>query len=149
MEFPIQNMCLGIDPGSVNLGLAVIHQYMFPHAELYQIKTTRLDDAVDRIRNIQYILSDLINLFSFKPLAVIEGASFGNRYRQVELAEIRASMALWCLDKGMEVFIIPPQSIRKRVFGSAKIKAHEQWKELEKFPDAAAALSCAYACAKI
>ena len=149
MEFPIQNMCLGCDPGSVNLGLALIHQYLSPYAELYQIKTTRLPDAVDRIRNIQYILSDCILSFSFKPLAIIEGASFGDRYRQVELAEIRASMALWCLDKGMEVSIVPPQTIRKQVFGSAKIKAHEQWKELEKYKDAAAALSCAYACAKI
>jgi Holliday junction resolvasome RuvABC endonuclease subunit len=149
MDFPIQNMCLGIDPGTVNMGLAIIHQYLYPFAELFQIKMERLPDAVDRIRNIQYLLDDYIHTFSFKPLAVIEGSSFGNAYRQVELAEIRASMVLWCLNKGMEVSIIPPQSIKKKVFGSAKIKAHEEWKDLENYKDAAAALSCAYACAKI
>lgn len=147
-DFPIQNMCIGIDPGTVNLGLAVIHQYMFPHAQLFQIKLERLPDAVNRIRNIQYVLSDCINTFSYKPLAVIEGASFGG-YRQVELAEIRASCVLWCLKHGVDVSIIPPRTIRKKIFDDGKTLAHEEWEDLEPYKDAAAALSCAYACAKV
>jgi len=148
IDFPIQNMCIGIDPGTVNFGLAVIHQYMFPHAQLFQIKMERISDAVDRIRNIQYILSDCVNTFSYKPLGVIEGASFGG-YRQVELAEIRASAVLWCLKHGIDVSIVPPKTIRKKVFDNGKRLAHEEWTDLEPYKDAAAALSCAYACAKI
>jgi hypothetical protein len=47
MDFPIQNMCLGIDPGTVNMGLAIIHQYLYPFAELFQIKMERLPDYED------------------------------------------------------------------------------------------------------
>jgi len=148
MDFPIQNMCMGIDPGTVNFGLAVIHQYMYPYATLFQIKLERIPDAVNRIRNIQYVLSDCVNTFSYKPLAVIEGASFGG-YRQVELAEIRASCVLWCLKHGMDVSIVPPRTIRKKVFDNGKRLAHEEWTDLEPDKDAADALSCAYAYAKV
>jgi Holliday junction resolvasome RuvABC endonuclease subunit len=134
-------MCLGFDPGTTNLGIAVIEPEVNSHATLFQIKLVRRKDAIERMRGIQYLMWDCINWLSYKYKAVIEGASFGNPYRQVELAEVRATIALWCLDRG-ESMIIPPNTIRKAVFGNGKIKAHEVWENLP--PDAAAALSCAY-----
>lgn len=75
----------------------------------------------------------------------IEGASFGDVYRQVELAEIRASAVLWSIEKFYpeDVFLVPPSKIRKKVFGNGSIIGKDVWKK-QLSPDAADALACAY-----
>jgi len=73
---------------------------------------------------------------------IIEGSAFGARFRQVELGEARATMAIWGKDHRFDVQIIAPNSIRKNVFGNGKIKAQEVWSGLPN--DALAALSCIY-----
>jgi len=140
--------CIGFDPGTVNMGIAEITSQKY--ANLYQIWRKRDENQVKRITDLHTVITECIGssaLYYYKTVkVVIEGASFGNRYRQTELGEIRASAVLWFTGNlsYAQVEIVPPTSIRKEVFGSGKSKAHEQWTELEKFQDAAAALSCAY-----
>jgi hypothetical protein len=77
-------------------------------------------------------------------ISVIEGSSFGDNFRQVELAEVRSSLAWWLMFNEIgDVQSIPPLSIRKTVFGSAKLKAQDVW-DTEIPNDALAALSCLY-----
>jgi hypothetical protein len=82
-------------------------------------------------------------MFDYAPLMVIEGSSFSNNYRQTELAEVRASATLWAISHGMKPSIVPPLSIRKKVFGDAKLRAEVEW-NLREYPNAASALACAY-----
>jgi len=137
---------IGIDPGSVNMGIAIIEGELDkPYAILYQVKLVRSNDPIERIKLAQEVMNSCICWwFNVPMLTTIEGSAFSEHYRQTELAEIRTSVALWCIQKGFPTKIIPPLTIRKKVFGSAKILPTEAWQDLSKTPDAAQALACAY-----
>ena len=142
-------MLLGIDPGTVNLGIAVLDiptNGNVYEAVLYQMKfAQRAIDVLGRIKAVQEALDQLC-LSKFQKTVVIEGASYGDKYRQVEMEDVRAACVMWFDRHHATSQVISPMTIRKNAFGSAKIVAHEYWKELAKFPDAAAALSCAVCC---
>lgn len=133
-----EHVRFGVDPGTTKLGLAWIWRNV---GHVYEVNIIRKDNPVERILLTQEILSSCLNFFDYAPIMVIEGSSF-NGYRQTELAEVRASIVLWAINKAIKPMIVPPMSIRKNVFGSAKIKAEQQWPELP--PDAASALCCCY-----
>jgi hypothetical protein len=63
----------------------------------------------------------------YDDLAIIEGAAYGSTFGQVGLAEIRFGFYLGLQKMMMAPEIVPPASIRKKVFGSAKIHAGELW----------------------
>lgn len=147
LTMPINSyaMSVGIDPGSVNMGIAVIEGNLDdPYAILYQIKMERNPDPIERIKLAYEVMNSCIWWFSFPMLATIEGSAFSEHYRQTELAEIRASVALWCVQKGFQTKIVPPLTIRKKVFGNAKVLPTEIWQDLKDTPDACQALCCAY-----
>ena len=77
----------GIDPGTTNLGIATVHPAPNATIMLYQITMKRENRAIDRMIAIRKKLTQCIQWFGEDPQAIIEGASFGNRYRQVELAD--------------------------------------------------------------
>ena len=144
LELPLSNTSehvqMGVDPGTTRLGLAYIWRNI---CHIYEVKIVRNPDAVVRILLMQDIMSECLQMFDFAPLMVIEGSSFGEHYRQVELAEIRASAVLWAIKHGVRPKIVPPSSIRKQVLGSAKLRPEIQW-DLQEYPNAANALACAY-----
>jgi hypothetical protein len=138
---------IGVDPGTVNMGIAIsFHNVVI----LAQVFFEREKDAVVRMVAVQDCVKRVLNYILFEypctlSIATIEGASYGDRYRQVEMAENRIAIAQGLLNAGLdEVKIIPPLSIRKKVFGSAKLKAHDVWDNTEIPNDALAALSCLY-----
>ena len=136
-EIDTSKMYLGIDPGTVNLGIAVSYPFGI---ELYEAKIVRSDDPVQRITFAQRILKACINTFMDGAIAVIESSAFSQSYRQTELAEVRASYVLWCIDHAITPIMVNPGTIRKFVFGSGKTKAEAYWKELP--PNSASALAC-------
>ena len=138
-------MSVGVDPGTANMGIAVIEGYLNnPYAILYQIKMERNDDPIERMKLAQEIMNQCIFWYHSPMVATIEGSAYSEHYRQTELAEIRAAVALWCVQKGFTTKIVNPGTIRKAVLGNGKAKPHEVWTDLEKVPDAAQALCCAY-----
>jgi Holliday junction resolvasome RuvABC endonuclease subunit len=151
--FPIKKlevMLIGIDPGTVNLGIAVLDVPTISgdvyQARLYQIKfAKRAINTLGRLKAVQEVL-DTLYIPKFRKSVIVEGASYGDKYRQVEMEDVRASALLWFDNHNSICQVIAPNTIRKNAFGSAKVKAHEYWKELELYPDAAAALSCAVCC---
>jgi len=137
-------MSVGCDPGSVNMGIAIIEGYLDnPYAVLYQIKMERNGDPIERMKLVQEVMSQCIFYYQEPMIATIEGSAFSKGFRQTELAEIRAAVALWLMGKGFPTAIVNPMTIRKKVLGSAKLKPHEVWTDLAKIPDAAQALCCA------
>ena len=138
-------MSVGCDPGSVNMGIAIIEGYLDnPYAVLYQIKMERSSDPIERMKLVRDIMSRCIFYYREPIVATIEGSAFSKGFRQTELAEIRAAIALWLVDKGFPTKIVNPMTIRKKVLGNAKLKPHEVWTDLAKIPDAAQALCCSY-----
>lgn len=143
MEMNKQGIFLGVDPGTKNLGIAVLHTCnVVPECELFQVKLDRSDDPITRVIGIHQLLSRVISWLCFPMYACIEGASYADRYRQVELAEIRASAMLWCNRNGFNTKVVPPLTIRKDIFGNGKTKGRDIWKDIP--PDTADALGCAY-----
>lgn len=132
----------GVDPGTVNIGLAEFGRANIITA--FQIKMKRENDAVDRVKNFYAVMSECFHSFIIPSFMVIEGASYGDRYRQVELAEVRASAIFWGIHKQINsVRVYPPQSIRKLVFGSAKKSVKNFYEGIPL--DCGAAIACAYA----
>lgn len=110
----------------------------------YQVYLDQERDAVQRMLGVQKVFREITGLFGWNPHLVIEGANYGARYGQVELAEVRAAIVLLCIGSSIPVKIVPPRSIRKVSFGSAKIV-----QPFSNLPDdAVAAIGCAYYLAK-
>jgi Holliday junction resolvasome RuvABC endonuclease subunit len=140
----ITTPCIGIDPGTVNLGIAVLSQNGV--GWLYQYKLVRNTNAVSRIETAYSIGRSAFSGWNGK--AVIEGASYGSNFRQVELAEQRAAIVLGMkAGKGFDtVSIVAPLMIRKAVFGSGKVKGEHYWEDVlgKQMTHMGAALACAF-----
>ena len=138
--YPLPNeMRIGIDPGTVNLGIAIVR----PNnkiVNLYKITLKRHKKALLRLLDVQQVLGHIIGHFSENSIAIIEGASYGATYRQVELAEVRAAMMLWFHEHNIEPHLVPPSTIRKSTFGHGRTK--NPWDNLP--DDLAASLGCAF-----
>ena len=146
LPLPSFRMMIGIDPGVTNLGIATCNHYINDADDpimLYQIKTTREKDPVDRILKLNHIISACIVSTGWKMFAVVEGASYNKSYRQVELESMRTTMIHWCLNRSIEVKVLAPTTIRKVVFGNGRISEKDVWKEIPS--DVASALACMYA----
>lgn len=142
LPFPynLKNVTIGIDPGSRNLAVAVIFAN-FNTLEVYEISAFKEEHPVVRADKIQRIVEEIIGYYSlYEPLGVVEGASYGKAFGQVELAEARIAAALALYQSGVQVGIVPPLTIRKAVFKNGRIK--NPWNNI---PDnSAAAIGCAY-----
>jgi len=138
IQIPKQTI-FGIDPGSTKLGLASISHLGF--INLWMCNIVRDRNAITRIKQYRELLSFCFNSYSFHSMIFIEGASYDSNYRQVELEQMRTTACIWGIDHGFDVYIIPPQSVRKQIFGNGKTSAHNVWTNIPK--DTAAALSCA------
>jgi Holliday junction resolvasome RuvABC endonuclease subunit len=149
-DLPLDKIYVGIDPGSRNMGLTILSDTV---SMSFEIKYPPEKDAVKRILKI-YTTTKLCFYYVFdkgikqKICAVIEGSSFGDPYGQATLADARTAAFLSIYEIAnrehydCQAKYIPPQSIRKQVFGSAKIKGEEVWKD-QLPPDAASSLVCA------
>lgn len=135
---------VGVDPGTANMGIAILVPDMA--GLLYQIKMERDKDPMVRLRRTHEALSRIFYYFDVPNCiqrVIIENASFGDHFRQVELAEQRAGIGLWFRDRyDCPVYFVSPTSIYKWVFGNSKTKAGNEWPQYPK--DAASALAAAY-----
>ena len=130
---------VGVDPGSRHMGLAIIDYGRIVVYEIeYQPKLQTVE-IVERTREaIEYILDlDSINT------ACVEGAAFGAGFGQAKLSESKTAAVMTLLDIADRVFVVPPLSVYKEVFGSGKIKAktYQPWSHIPK--NAASALALA------
>jgi len=150
----ISGTFIGIDPGSANMGITVMRSFPFS-ATCYEVHFDTTKDHIEKIQKVFEVTKQLIcdspELFIDPIDIVIEGASFGNAFGQVELSEARTASIL-AVQELFEVIphnikIVAPKAIRATVFGSALLRAEELWKDLP--PDAASSLCCALCATKI
>lgn len=141
---------IGFDPGTVNFGMAYLPcpppDKPQRIARVFQIKLFRHITMPERIANVICLLDGIFfaNPLGDDHICTIEGAAFGKQFRQIELAEQRATQAMWLMRRSCAILVPSIQTIRKVVFGAGKIKAQDAWKDiLPKAPDGASALACA------
>lgn len=84
-------------------------------------------------KNIEYFdyISDFVATWLPKnipsKLVFVEGASYGEKFGQILLEDIRFSFELAFKKRGCEVSLVPPKTARKIVFGNGNTKASEIW----------------------
>lgn len=111
---------LAIDPGK-NFGAAVLGRNQIP------LVINGVLSNAQPLREVAFTLVKELIRMHFPQILVLEGASYGDRYGQVKLAEIRAGFALGATEAGVEVKIVAPKTPRKVVFGSGDTQAMDVW----------------------
>lgn len=150
LEYPYVVDCdwiIGVDPGVTNLGIALIPSaYMDTIVTVIEIRMKREKDPIQRAWKIRRAIHAAMPGEVWRgSKCVVEGPSFGDKFRQVELAEARITAAMLFSEYGSDVCYAPPTSVYKKVHGSAKIQSRRVWDMME--PDAASALGVAlYGC---
>jgi len=130
-EFPfmfgISGVVIGIDPGR-NFGISIFGEGMEPevcHGTMPAGKHYEYGILAFRMGQ------DLCKRYGDEAkIAIIEGASYGDKFGQVGLAEIRFGFYLGLYAAGADVTIVAPTSVRKTVFGSGKTQAMDIWTSL-------------------
>ena len=117
---------IGIDPGK-NFGVAVVCSDGDNLA--LDVFNGRLDDINYPLREVAFwFIQNFITGFNPTLTAsVIEGASYGDKFGQVKLAEARTGFALGCSELGLSVTTVAPKTPRKVVFGSGNTGAWDVW----------------------
>lgn len=130
---------MGIDPGTTHVGIAVYDRGIYFIWEASMNREPTMERRMLVMEELMaYAMPSGVNKL------IIEGPGYmASSYRQAELEDIRCASVLYKRTKNlqMSIQIVPPNSIRKVVFGSAKIK--NPWKEFGIPDNAAAALGCA------
>ncbi len=126
-DFSPAEVSIGIDPGR-NFGITFISE-----TDILIYYGTMPADSHERYG----IFADqLIKEFcethcvTYGDSITIEGAAYGSTFGQVGLAEIRFGFYIGAQRIGLEPKMVPPASIRKAVFGSAKVHAGDIWPTL-------------------
>lgn len=142
-----KNYYIGIDPGSRNMGIAVMTPakgWMIGY--LYQIGLRDVADAIDRIQMIRAVTKSILRPFTLKErvlVACVEQAAYAALYGQTTLSESRTAAIVALIDSEVsKIYVETPAHVRKVVFESGKVRSQEVWPDLP--PDAGSALGCAY-----
>lgn len=121
----------GIDPGR-NFGLTILEG---EDAYIYAGVLEKTDVAGRYGWYAHNFLEEIIREYHQKKARlVIEGASYGDQYGQVLLAEIRGGFFLAGVSAPnfSSVVISPPKKIRKEVFNDGTIRAPDEWPTLNR-----------------
>lgn len=133
-------VAVGIDPGQVNMGLAVLYGST---ACVYEATLPAETEPINRImlaaHAVQYILSETKRQ---PQIGCVEGAAYLAGAGQVPLDENRVTAAITLMQGGLwPVVIAPPARIREKVFGNGRLRAQEIWPKLPE--NAMSAFGCA------
>lgn len=130
---------VGIDPGPINMGLAVVGLEGFiawqcklqqsPIGEIgLQMRIMDVMNQVDFL--LRWSITDTELQKKLPARACIEQAAYAKLYGQPALAEVRTSAAVTLMRWGMPYIDAPtPNQVRKLVFGNPKTPAEIVWKD--------------------
>jgi len=116
---------IGIDPG-VNFGFVVIDKedvYVYYGKANTRPKNERVEYSLD-VKNLTEYIINILHGF-YQRTCVVEGAAYGKRFGQVQLAEVRNGFFLGCRKYSNNVYVSPPATIRKVAFGGGNIHGPE------------------------
>lgn len=151
-ELCVHEPIVGIDPGNHHMGITIIPKDA-PLIICGEIDFVPERDSAKRPPMIYEVVYRFLTFYREEPeyhfgKGLIEGASFGDKFRQVELAEARTAALMALDDLVKDIQILPPLSIRKQVFGNGKIRGEDKWEYLLP-PNAASSLVCALCATQI
>jgi Holliday junction resolvasome RuvABC endonuclease subunit len=110
---------IGIDPGSRNLGITTYFENIII---LNQIKMNLEKDPVQSMINIMGVVKTCIPYKTNFGVGVIEGASYNEKFGQVNLSESRSAAMICLYQLGFRVIKVSPKQIRKLSLGDGNNK---------------------------
>lgn len=121
----IPGYAIGVDPGT-EFGITI-----FPwqgHVLSLSGKLRDMPGELHRGYTTFHIMKNILldRLISVNHTSVVvEGASFGDTYGQVKLAENRAGFCIGALEMQAMLHVVPPATIRKEVLGHGRVSGKE------------------------
>lgn len=159
IEYPSEMVCAGIDPGQVNMGVALIYSNK---AYAYQITLSSGVELVERITEVMQAVKESFLYGYYKPddtrrhrlnkpkFAVVENAAYSAPFGQVPLAEARTAAVMGLMRENVKyIELMSPGAIRLKAFGSGKKLATDVYRYEKKYKDAITAIGCALAASKL
>ena len=118
---------IGIDPG-VNFGVSVLSDDKL----IVYHGTLKRETEPGRYGYVAYKFLRSLFVDTKADVCIIEGAAYGAPYGQPLMAEVRTGYYLaMALSGNVKVSIVPPATIRKKVFGDGRFQAMDKWVSLE------------------
>lgn len=132
---------LGIDPGQVNMGVAVVSR---GQANLFEIDLESVDNTIDRILAVTRVMQYVLSLCPPKINALCtEGAAYMAPQGQVPLETARTTATIAALQAGVwPAYVTAPKAVRIAVFGEGQLRSQEVWPDIPE--NAGSALGCAF-----
>jgi Holliday junction resolvasome RuvABC endonuclease subunit len=122
--FPMCENAVGIDPGSRNWGMGIVTEGVLSAYWGTLPKQEHSHQVFD------YIYEFITNWFPPKhtsKVCCVEGASYSDHFGQINLEDARLAFVQGFKALGKEVILVPPQTARKIVMGSGRVRASEVW----------------------
>jgi hypothetical protein len=145
-DIQTKQVFVGVDPGGRHQGVSV---YVGNMVFINQIDFRLEKNPVQSMLNIMESIKDCILPHKGDietSLAVVEGASYGERFGQVSLSESRAAAMIILNNLGFQVTKIPPTKVRFLALGNGK----EKGEKFFDFPhDALASFLCCLAAVRL
>jgi len=117
----------GVDPGQ-HFGVTFLAQ---PHLHIYYGVMTKKPESFMYGRLAKELYGNLVGrglqVGSWFEKVLVEGAAYASTYGQVALAYNRLGWISGAQEYSLSVHVLPPDSIRKRVFGNAKVHGGDVW----------------------
>ncbi len=143
-QFTDLSPVIGVDPGR-NWGLSLILQtFRYPITyDLYVYWGTLPKEEVTHkyFDSVQKFINLWLPPNTDIKVVCVEGASYGERFGQVMLEDVRLGFVKAFENMGMKVTLVPPLTARKAVFGNGKIKASSIWLDINRNAADAAAIA--------
>ena len=113
---------LGIDPGLVNTGWAIINSESskLQYIDSGTIKTNSKDEIAQRLSEIYNAVLGIINIHNPLEMAIEDSFVNNNPMSSLKLGQARAASILAAGNNEMKVFEYAPRLVKKAVVGSGK-----------------------------
>jgi hypothetical protein len=118
-EFTFSGCGIGIDPGA-NFGITYISELEFSVYNGVMPSAEHQEYGVRAYDLIKQFCHD--NCLTSGDAAILEGASYGDSYGQVGLAEIRFGFFLGMRHVGLDPIIVAPATPRRTVLGNGRLQ---------------------------
>ena len=128
---------IGVDPGR-NWGIGIITNGM---VSVWWGKMIAQQYDYDYFQYAKQFITEWFPKKHPAKKVLVEGPSYGSPYKQPMLEDVRLGFLQGFIELGKEVEYIPPQTVRKGVFGNGRTKASNLWLGIA--PDAADAAAIA------
>lgn len=127
------NIILGIDPGTIVMGYALI-DVSRPAPELVIMDVLKLSgskDAYERLEKIYFTVFELINKYKPQTFA-IEAPFFGkNVQSMLKLGRAQGVAIAAAMQAGLAVTEYPPKKVKQSITGNGNASKEQVWKMLQ------------------